>query len=313
MSNHEELKCAPSKKFKEGSCFTLEQLKKISKAFNNSINSGISKNNKKYLKYSKIQDNLINIKDDKKFLLRQLTDKLSNVCDNQLCWIRQSFVKKLQDQDILENTFRPKGPQGQFEWLSTTDIDKVMHQYEHKYNDFIFLGTTPVDFDDLEYLGIKDLPLDKLYKDGKTKLGMVINLDEHWQSGSHWVAFYADLKKNQIYFFDSNGTKPARRIKKLINRVGKWIKLKKFCPNNNCSYKDETFSGGTKDKDIEIEYNRNRHQFGDSECGVYSMNFILRLLKGESFKNIINNITKDDKMNKCRDTYFTYPNKNPIR
>ena len=56
-------------------------------------------------KLSILELKLKNIKDDKKYLLRQLTDKLSNVCDNQLCWIRQSFVKKLQDQDILENTF----------------------------------------------------------------------------------------------------------------------------------------------------------------------------------------------------------------
>ena len=86
-----------------------------------------------------------------------------------------------------------------------------MHQYEHKYKDFIYLGTVPVDFDELEHLGIKDLPLDKLYQDGKKKLGMVINLDEHWQSGSHWVAFYTDL--NKIYFFDSNGHKPEKELK----------------------------------------------------------------------------------------------------
>jgi hypothetical protein len=38
------------------------------------------------------------------------------------------------------------------------------------------------------------------------------------------------------------------------------------------------------------------------------MNFILRLLKGESFFDITNNITKDDDVNKCREVYFTNEN-----
>ena len=50
MNNYEDLKCAPSKKYNDGSCFTLKQLKKISKAFNDSIKGGMSTNNKKYLK-----------------------------------------------------------------------------------------------------------------------------------------------------------------------------------------------------------------------------------------------------------------------
>ena len=48
-----------------------------------------------------------------------------------------------------------------------------------------------------------------------------------------------------------------------------------------------------------------RHQYKNSECGVYSMNFIIRLLNGESFKNITENKTLDDPMNRCRDKYFT--------
>ena len=36
---------------------------------------------------------------------------------------------------------------------------------------------------------------------------------------------------------------------------------------------------------LNVEYNRNRHQFKNSECGVYSINFILRLLEGESFED----------------------------
>jgi hypothetical protein len=34
------------------------------------------------------------------------------------------------------------------------------------------------------------------------------------------------------------------------------------------------------------------------------MNFIIRLLDNENFDMIVDNITKDDAMNACRQTYF---------
>ncbi len=55
---------------------------------------------------------------------------------------------------------------------------------------------------------------------------------------------------------------------------------------------------------ISFKYNKVRHQFKDSECGVYCMNFIIRLLNGESFNSITNNITNDEEINICRNKYF---------
>mgnify|MGYP006897233767 CR=1 FL=1 len=71
--------------------------------------------------------------------------------------MQQTFVTKLHDPEIKDNTFRPKGPQGKFEWLSTVDINKVMEQYHHSHPDFKFLGAVPIDFDDLPVLGIKKI------------------------------------------------------------------------------------------------------------------------------------------------------------
>jgi Ulp1 family protease len=61
--------------------------------------------------------------------------------------------------------------------------------------------------------------------------------------------------------------------------------------------------GGSNKSDI--QHNKIRHQQKGSECGVYSINFILRLLKGETFDEITNNITLDEEVNKCRKVYFT--------
>jgi hypothetical protein len=60
------------------------------------------------------------------------------------------------------------------------------------------------------------------------------------------------------------------------------------------------------EESMNIDYNKTRHQFKNSECGVYSVNFILRMLKGESFENICSNITSDDKVNECRKQYFRF-------
>ena len=123
MSKEEE-KCAPTKSYNEGSCFTIDQLKKMSESYNNFIDEDMMKGEK------------ININDNKRELIKQLTERLENRCKDQICWLKQKFVKVLKDDDIFNNTFRPVGPDGKFEWLSTTHIKDVMGQYEHKYPEF---------------------------------------------------------------------------------------------------------------------------------------------------------------------------------
>ena len=295
----QDKKCAPNKIYHEGSCFTLDDLKKISNAYNNFIEEG------------KIEGKKISIVDNKKKLLEQLTTKLSNVCNDQICWVKQKFVKSLRDKD-LNNTFRPKGPTGKIEWLSTTHINDVMKQYESKYKDFKFFGAVPNDFDDLPFLGIKNTDFNELLESGKKRIGYVFNLDEHWKSGSHWVAMYSDLEKNEIYYFDSYGKRPDKRIRTLAKRLGKWMYANN-CKSNKCSEINDSDSimktnkKGKLEEKFDIDYNHNRHQYKGSECGVYSMNFIIRLLHGESFKDITDNKTADDTMNMCRDTYFVLP------
>lgn len=267
-------KCAPGKSFKDGSCFTLENLIEIGENFNKTFP------NKSF-----------QIRRDKKYLLRNLTSRMKEKydCDNQICWINTSFVKNIKNSDISHFTFRPNGPRGKYDWLSTSDIDKVMTQYESKYKNFKFLGAVPYDFEDLSYLDTYNFNVEKARKEGKTKIGMVVNLDTHDKDGSHWVAFYSDLKSKQVYFFDSFAKQPGSRIKKFAQKF--------FYEFNG---------GGTSNYNSEknIMYNKTRHQFSNSECGVYSMNFIIRLLHGETFNDITQNITKDTDMNACRKSYF---------
>ncbi len=301
-----DMKCAPGKKYTDGSCFSTESLKKIAESYNN-------KNKTK-----------IDVNASRSELIKHLNSKLSDKCSEQTCWLRLDIVKALENEDIENNTFRPKGPSKKYDWLSTTNINDVVEQYQSLHNDFLFLGAVPVDFEDLPVLGIHDLNFDELFNKGKTKIGMVINLDEHWKNGSHWVALYTDLSKNQVYFFDSVGKKPPKPVRKFINRITKYMYKKKYnkkLPINDVISKikklknitDDTLKKYANENDyiknligggFDIRYNNIQHQFENSECGVYSINFIIRLVGGESFDSVINDITKDEEMNANRKVYF---------
>jgi len=281
-NNPNDTKCAPDKLFDSGSCFTLNSLVQMADAFNKDNPNNNIKLNKSY--------ETLHPNKYKKYLVKQFQSKLSKSCDTQKCWSEQSFMRhlsRLTKDEIEKYTFRPEGPEGKFEWLNTMHIDEVMEQYEKKHPEFKFLGAVPMDFDDLEVLGIKNLDFNKLIKEGKSKLGMVINLDEHWKSGSHWVSMFADLKGGRVYYSDSYGFRPEKRVRTFMNRINR------FCQT------------GLGIKNTEVDYNRVRQQYKNSECGIYSINFISRLLKGFSFKQISENPVPDEKINKCRAVYFT--------
>jgi hypothetical protein len=203
-----------------------------------------------------------------------------------------------------------------------------MVQYTFKYPEYRFFGALPIDFE------LLDIPVDyktnkffktlcNMYKNKKYKIGFVLNLDKHNQSGSHWVALYSDLKNKKVYFFDSYGYKPKKEIVKLMSMIAYWMNMNiNINNNNNCNYDTFTFTFTNNDilkfkkgickkiKDVDIRYNIIRHQFKNSECGVYSVNFILRLLNGHTFNNITQNITTDDDINNCRDVYFRFDMEN---
>ena len=226
----------------------------------------------------------------------------------------------MNNKDLQKFTFKPVGPNKQYDWLSTTNINDVIDQYENKYKNFMFLGAVPYDFQELRQLEMDEINFKDLEngllneehnKDEKIdQFGMVINLDPHDKPGSHWVSLYANLDKNQIYFFDSFGKKPRKKIKKFINKIAKYMYKKKY--NQELSInkvlknlkENKTHKQIDNLKDFDIRYNNIQHQFENSECGVYSINFIVRLVGGETFDEITKNITKDDFMNNCRKQYF---------
>jgi hypothetical protein len=275
--------CAPSKKFTNGSCLTVDELVLIAEEYN-----------KKY-------NDKINISSDKKYLLTEIAARMKRrfSCSEQECWINTSLIKNMNNDEISQNTMRPVGPKKQYEWLSTSNINDVMYQYEFKYPEFKFLGAVPFDFEEVQYYGISDIIFSKL-----SIFGMVINLDNHTMSGSHWVALYCDLKHYKIYYFDSFGKKPGDKVTKFIKKILTYMCNTKYGTNISQKQCITKILSSDDANEFDVRFNRKQHQFKNSECGVYSMNFIIRLLNNETFDNIVDNVTDDVTMNACREKYF---------
>ena len=238
-------------------------------------------------------DVLITSNDPKEIWIK-LNNYMSGSCNNEMCWIKQSFIKSNLNKEILNYTFAPEAPDSwksnPQEWLSSLDILNIMKQYEKRYKCFDFLGPSPIDFDshllygecvweELCHFNLKDY-----IKNKKNKLGIIFNLDPHYKSGSHWVALFINIKKRKIYYFDSYGEKPDDQILKFINKVieqGKELNIK-----------------------FNYKYNEKRHQYSNSECGMYSLYFIIENLKDSSIKKLFNESIKDDEMIHLRKVYF---------
>lgn len=271
-------KCAPGVKFEAGSCITLPVLVAMAEAYN--------KVNKNKIKLYQERET-INTSKYKKYLLKEIGERYKNVCDTQFCWTQQDFIKHMNEimkVELEKFTLRPSGPEGRFEWLNTININEVMEQYQKIHPDFLFLGAVPIDFQEIK-LPASKVDFKECESDGITKFGVIFNLDEHWQSGSHWTSMFADIKEGRVYYFDSYGSSVPKKIQPYMDKFVKYFKSKY---NKNCDY----------------NHNRLRHQFGNSECGLYSINFILKLLDGKSFNNLTHNKISDDEVNKLRPLIF---------
>ncbi len=279
MSNQ---KCHPGIKDTEFTCYNHNQLKKIAEDLNK---KGYN----------------IKIKRSKADLWNEIRKSMFNKCNNEWCWINKTNTD-LKKDDI----FRPKHPNewiyNRTAWLSNFDIEDVMDQYEEVYNDFLFIGPVPIDFK-LVVNELANINLIQLYRKGIRKLGIIFNLDPHDKGGSHWVAMFLDMtnkKQSNICYYDSYGYLPEQEIIDLMTTL---------IAQGNCGF-DGTKCNEEEKINIEPLYNGIRHQFKNSECGMYCIYFIVRMLERknqtpvECFEKICINGIDDDSMNRLRGSFF---------
>jgi hypothetical protein len=278
-----DMMCAPHLKYEAGSCASLTVLLEMAKAYNHSAQP------KDKIKLASNFE-LLNPQKYKAYLVQEIDKRVGDKCTTQKCWSEQRFIKYMEEkarEEFIRYTHRPKSPQGRFEWLSTFNINDAMEQYEKKHNDFKFFGAVPMDFAELSDLEISSADYASYYNNGIRKLGVIFNLDNHDQSGSHWVAMYTDLDKGNIFYFDSFGIKPEPRVRTLMRKQARFLE-----------------SMGKQLDAIRVDYNKKQHQKENSECGVYSMNFLIRMARGDDFDKLCNNPVSDKRINKCRFVYF---------
>ena len=169
-----------------------------------------------------------------------------------------------------------------------------MKQYEKAYKCFDFIGPTPIDFDKKKLYGecvweeLCNFDLKQQIKEGKTKIGIIFNTDPHDKPGKHWISMFINIKKGKIFFFDSVGDTAPDEIKEFVERIKN--QGKQLNPKINFVY----------DENHPVE-----HQYGNTECGIYSIFFIVHMLEDKLTSHYLKtHILKDKYMEKFRKIYF---------
>lgn len=203
--------------------------------------------------------------------------------DNEKSAIRSSYLRPMYP------TSWEKDPDM---WLDNFNIGDVMKQYTVTYPWFSFLGILPIDFsapsltrkDKCLYSESCELNIKNEYKKGIRGIGIIFNLDPHYKGGSHWVALYINLhniKKPFIGYFDSYGYKPPPLIGRFMRSM--------LLQVPTCT----------------LGFNGRQFQFGNSECGMFSMYYIICMIRGISFKEFCKDSVNDDYMLQLRHVLFS--------
>jgi hypothetical protein len=183
-------------------------------------------------------------------------------------------------------------------WLDTNNIADVMNQYEEArtkngVKEFEFMGPFPIDFAAPDPYKKKqgekkclmneicEIRVQKALENGTRSIGIVYNLDPHYKSGSHWVANYIDLAGHTCYYFDSYGMKPPEQIATFM----KWLAV--------------------QDPSMKLVSNARRLQYSNTECGMYCIYCIIRMLEGDNFVQMTRRKPKDADMLDMRDWVFS--------
>ena len=192
-----------------------------------------------------------------------------------------------------------------FTWLTNFDIEAVMHQYESA--EYRFLGVYPIDFAKKSLFGtclfaeICALRIAPMVRGGARFLGMILNLDTHDKGGSHWTSLFVCLDPREpcygAYYYDSVGREMppevADFVKKLAAQLG------------------EVHGADVTTERFRVDYNRNRHQNANTECGIFSMAYQIRwlaMLKKRpgkvAFGDVVNIAITDRDVHKLRDVLY---------
>ncbi len=277
----QKLNCSPKDKneVKEYTCYTDGDLQKLRNMWN-----------------ARHPDKKITTNDSKE-IWQMLKNYYAKVCNKESCWVRQMTKGTKMEKELLQS-FSPVEPiewkKNPNEWLSSIDIIQVMNQYEKTYKCFDFLGPSPIDYDTHQLYGecvweeLCHFSLADQIKKGKNKIGVIFNTDPHDKDGEHWISLFINIKKGIIFFFDSAGDKAPSQVMKFVKMV--------------------TEQGKKLEEPIDFKFDENypvEHQYKNTECGVYSIYFIIHMLEDKITGHYLKtHVLKDKYMEQFRKIYY---------
>lgn len=277
------------------SCLDINNLKTICEAYNKEM---LRKNKKDYISLDIIHSN------DKKKIVTHLKKKLH--CEDDLCIIKQKFINNIKNNQYIYERFKPEGPLDN-EWLSNWDINYHMIRLQNYFSCLLYTGTVSIDFNQKKMFHIYKNIFSNKSKYNKMScfyhftnkctvsnenknincIATIYNTSKRSEPGQHWIATFVKRMNDgeiKMYFFDSVGYKPPPEIKQFFKLL-----------QNNLFYNNK----------IDKRYNNVRHQYKNSECGVYCIHFIENMIEHpDSFEEYISNKNYDDEMHKNRQNYF---------
>lgn len=237
-----------------------------------------------------------------KELRDKMSEKLKLKVPGERTFLEALPLPSNEKTDLAKQYLRPPAPKSWISdpdmWLDSNNIMEVMNQYEvarttNGKKEFEFMGPFPIDFaapDPYNKSGgekkclqkeICEIRVEKALANGTKSIGIVYNLDPHYKSGSHWVANYIDIANHVCYYFDSYGIEPPTQVVAFM----KWLT--------------------TQDPKMKLQYSKRRLQYSNTECGMYCIYVIIRLLEGDSFVEITRRNPKDADMIDYRDWLFS--------
>jgi hypothetical protein len=171
----------------------------------------------------------------------------------------------------LDTRFKAKGPWDSTNWLDNKNIDDVLQRYARKFPRFYHCEFQMRDFaaqpgNELAVLDFVDLS--KKYD----AFGVVLNTDLTNSPGEHWVCCFVDFRGKTVEYFDSAGQPPK-------------TEFLEFCIKTASEL-------GFRD----VMVTKVQHQTGQTECGIYSLFYILCRLHGVAYKQFEYKRIPDDVM-----------------
>jgi hypothetical protein len=223
---------------------------------------------------------LCDLKDNKSIIDAAIT---KTNCNSESCLYSKLDLPKNE----LNERFNSTGPYNNTDWLNNSNIDDHLKRFAIKFNDFHHINFQMMDFKKMN-TELNQVDWQQLVKDGIKSLGCIVNTDYSTGRGQHWVAIFIDFINCTVEYFDSAGQNPMHEILEFqLDTVNKLSTIT-----------------GKKWKDICVT--KLQHQKGNTECGVYSMFYIISRLHDIPYRFFEHTRIPDEDMILFRKSIFRH-------